>query len=122
MIPVVGCTNRAATSSLSPALSGHKMVGFCLAEELLAKSSLMEYARRGAQARIAELHDELNEIYRQFPDQRRAGKQAMKAVAETLNVRLRRRKRKPMTAAQKKAVSARMKKYWAGKRKAKASR
>lgn len=32
-----------------------------------------------------------------------------------------RRKRKPMTAAQKKAVGERMKKYWAARRKAKAS-
>lgn len=44
-----------------------------------------------------------NEIYWQFPDLRGAGKQALKSVAETLNVRLRRRKRKPMTPAQKKA-------------------
>ncbi len=88
----------------------------------MAKSNLMEYARRGAQARIDELHAELNHIYKQFPDLRHAGKQAMKAVAETLGVRMRRRKRRPMTAAQKKAVSARMKKYWAARRKAKSAK
>ena len=82
----------------------------------------MEYARRGAQARIDDLHAELNDIYRQFPDLRGAGKRAMKSLAETLNVKMRRRRRKPMAAAQKKAVSARMKKYWAARRKAKAAK
>ena len=58
----------------------------------------MEYARRGAQARIDELHAELNRIYKQFPDLRRSGRRAMKTVADTLGVRMRRRKRKPMSS------------------------
>lgn len=79
----------------------------------MAKFDLKEYARRGAHARIEELHEELNHIYKQFPDLRRAGRQALKSVAAALGVRTRRRKRPPMSAAQKKAISARMKKYWA---------
>lgn len=81
----------------------------------MAKLDLKEYARRGAEARVAELTSELASIYRAFPGLRaRRGA----AVAEASGERTASRHRKPMTAAQKKAVSIRMKKYWASRRKA----
>jgi hypothetical protein len=71
---------------------------------------LKAYARRGAEARISELTAELNEIYRVFPD---LGRGATRAPASNAGAGRRRRKRKPMSAAQKAAVSKRMKAYWA---------
>jgi len=81
----------------------------------LAKFDVNKYARLGAEARAAELSAELAEIYRAFPGMRRGGRVAAgDAVGGAV------RRRKPMTAAQKRAVSVRMKKYWASRRKEKA--
>ena len=81
----------------------------------MAKFDVNRYARLGAEARAAELGAELAEIYRAFPGLRaKSGGAAGAAGAVTV------RRRKPMTAAQKKAVSIRMKKYWASRRKDKA--
>jgi hypothetical protein len=83
----------------------------------LAKFDLKEYARRGAALRAAELTSELESIYATFPELRRmkgragAGPAALGAAGAA-------RKRKPMSPAMKKAVSIRMKKYWADRRKA----
>ena len=88
-----------------------------LAEVILAKFDVNRYARLGAEARAAELSAELAEIYRAFPGLRaRSGRAAVGAEGGAAALR----RRKPMTAAQKKAVSIRMKKYWAGRRKEKA--
>ena len=81
----------------------------------MAKLDLKEYARRGAEARINELTQELAAIYRAFPGLRRRG---ASAAPEPSAAAIRRRK--PMTAAQKREVSRRMKKYWAERRKASA--
>ena len=81
----------------------------------MAKFDVNKYARLGAEARAAELSAELAEIYRAFPGLRRGGRTAA-AGAEGGGPA--RRQRKPMTAAQKRAVSVRMKKYWANRRKA----
>jgi hypothetical protein len=81
----------------------------------LAKFDVNKYARLGAEARAAELSAELAEIYRAFPGLRRGGRGAAAGEAGGGAVR----RRKPMTAAQKRAVSVRMKKYWAGRRKEK---
>jgi len=78
----------------------------------LAKFDLREYARDGARARAAELQAELAKIYRLFPDLRGTGR-GRRAAAPTRPAR----RRKAMTAAQRKAVSLRMKKYWASRRK-----
>jgi hypothetical protein len=85
----------------------------------LAKFDVNRYALLGAEARVAELNAELAEIYRAFPALRRArgGRTAAAGAGESGAPR---RRRPPMTAAQKKAVSIRMKKYWASRRKAKA--
>ena len=74
---------------------------------------LKAYARRGAEARIAELTAELNDIYRDFPDLRRG---VTRSAAPRAGVGDLRRTRKPMSAAQKAEVSKRMKKYWAARR------
>jgi hypothetical protein len=75
---------------------------------------MKEYARRGARARVEELTQELAAIYRAFPELRRGGASAA-APARAGAVR----RRKPMSAAQRREVSRRMKKYWADRRKAK---
>jgi hypothetical protein len=94
----------------------------------MAKSSalLERYARMGAQTRLAELRAEIAEIERVFPDlaaPRRTvsvGAPANTADGETVApdqpVARKQRRRKPMTAAQRKAVGERMKKYWAARR------
>ena len=74
---------------------------------------LKAYARRGAEARITELTAELNEIYNAFPDLRRG---AARRTPSTAGAGRTRRKRKPMSAAQKAAVSKRMKAYWAARK------
>lgn len=78
----------------------------------MAKFDLKELARLGAENRVTELNAELAEIYRAFPELR-TGRASTTSAADA------RRTRKPMTPAQKKAVSIRMKKYWAGRRKEK---
>jgi hypothetical protein len=80
----------------------------------LANFNLKEYARVGAEARVRELTAELAQIYRAFPDLRRSGRLGAGSSPGTTP---RGRRRKPMSAAQKKAVGARMKKYWAARRK-----
>ena len=81
----------------------------------MAKFDVNKYARLGAEARAAELSAELAEIYRAFPGLRRGTRGA---EAGSTGESPARRHRKPMTAAQKKAVSIRMRKYWANRRKA----
>jgi hypothetical protein len=103
---------------------------------------MKDYARRGAQSRIAELQEELKAIYGAFPELRegtaRRGRPATAKVvinheeqftsrrpgvraaatggAPEAAARKTRRRRK-MTAAQRKAVGERMRKYWAAKKK-----
>ena len=88
----------------------------------MAKFDLKEYARRGAEARVTELTAELETIYGAFPELRRGRGRVPATVtagAEGSTAPARgRRHRKPMSAAMKKAVSIRMKKYWAERRKA----
>jgi hypothetical protein len=72
-------------------------------------------ARAGAEARVRELLDEVEEIRRAFPElreQQRGQKRVARSATEPA-----RRKRPPMSAAQKRAVGQRMKAYWAKRRK-----
>jgi hypothetical protein len=80
-------------------------------EDTLPTFDLKAYARRGAEARIAELTAELKDIYKAFPGLRSGGASAPQVAGG-----VRRRKRRVMTAAQKAEVSKRMKKYWAARR------
>ena len=92
----------------------------------MAKFDINSYARRGAEVRISELTQELESIYSAFPDLRtggrgRRGRRAAAATASPGGAApvARKRRRRGMSAAQKRAVSLRMKKYWAERRKAK---
>lgn len=95
----------------------------------MAKFDLNQYARRGAEIRIAELQQELESIYSAFPDLRggrpgQRGRRPGRASAgdtgtATVTASPRRRRRPTMSAAQRRAVSVRMRKYWAERRKAK---
>jgi hypothetical protein len=91
----------------------------------LAKSfDLKSYARRGAEARLRELADEAKQLLKVFPDLSASFDEDELPVNFILRKGARKaatgRRRRKMTAAQKKAVSARMKKYWAERRKAQA--
>jgi hypothetical protein len=92
----------------------HESEDFLAKEQTVAKLDIREYARRGAQARATELREELANIYRAFPELHRS-----EQAVDDERSRRTRRGRKPMGAAQRKAVSQRMRKYWSAKRKAK---
>jgi hypothetical protein len=80
----------------------------------LNQEQLRRLARLGAIARLQELQREEAAIRAQFPDLfGRRGRAAAAAPHET------RRWRRSLSAAQRKAVSERMRKYWAERRKAK---
>ena len=70
----------------------------------LSREQLRRLARLGAQARLEELKREEAAIRQAFPD-----------LGRTVSAGGRRRSR--MSAAARKAVSERMKKYWAARRK-----
>jgi hypothetical protein len=87
---------------------------------------MKEYARGGAELRVTELNEELQAIYAAFPDlagQRGPARAASResytddgqtiAPGETVTPKRRRRK---MTAAERKAVGERMRKYWAARK------
>ena len=80
----------------------------------LNRNDLRQYARLGAQARLAELRQEEAAIRRAFPDLF-AKSAAQPAVSSSGG----RRRRSRMSAAARRAVSERMKKYWAERRKVK---
>ena len=81
-------------------------------EVTLPTFDLKAYARRGAEARVAELTAELNGIYNAFPDLRRGSARSATATVGDADDESRCR-------AQKAAVSKRMKAYWAARRGAK---
>lgn len=94
----------------------------------MAPFDLKSYARRGAEARLNDLNSELESIYAAFPDLRPAGRARRGRGKAVVNheeqatggrTAARVRRRKPMTAAQRKAVGERMKKYWAARKAAK---
>ena len=88
----------------------------------LNQDQLRRLARLGAVARLEELRQEEAAIRAEFPDLfgrgRRAGANGSAAAARAEGSG-RRRRRRGMTASQRKAVSERMRKYWAERRKAK---
>ena len=87
----------------------------------LTRNQLERLARLGAQSRLDELRREEAAIRSAFPDlfgatRGRKAAKAAKAVAAAPAKRT--RKRRKMSAAEKRSVSERMKKYWAERRKA----
>jgi hypothetical protein len=75
---------------------------------------LREWARAGAEATLKRLRMEIVAIERTFPEL--ALPKTRRAVGRS--VRTARRRARRMSAAMRKAVSQRMKKYWAERRKA----
>jgi len=79
-------------------------------------TELQRYALLGAQARLQELAEEAANIYRTFPQLRtRTGSVGTTTSGES-EAPATRRRRFRMSAAQRKAVGKRMKKYWAARR------
>jgi hypothetical protein len=82
------------------------------------RKEMVRLARLGAMARLQALEQERTQILASFPELKNAsvGKAAGAAGAA------RAPRRRGMSAAARKAVSARMKKYWAERRKAKTAK
>jgi hypothetical protein len=87
-------------------------------------SHILGLARRGAEHRYAELKAEMASLTKTFPGlAAKVGKQISRTASRASTAakmeapKLRRRARR-MSSAARKAVSLRMKKYWAGRRKA----
>ena len=83
----------------------------------LNRQELNRLARMGAQTRLEELRREEAAIRQAFPDLFRGGAGRAKAAGGG-----RRRGRRRMSAAARRAVSERMTKYWAARRRAKAAK
>ena len=82
----------------------------------LTAERLRDLARSGAETVLKQLRAEIIAIERTFPEL--AIPQKRRAVREAFQSA--RKRVRTMTAAERKAVSDRMKKYWAERRKAKA--
>jgi hypothetical protein len=82
----------------------------------LSKAELNRLARLGAQARLEQIDAERRAILRMFPGLSLAGGRQVEAKASEAAPKKKGRKRRKMTAAEKKAVSDRMKKFWAARK------
>ena len=85
----------------------------------LSRVELKRLARVGAKARLEELRREEAALRRAFPDLFRGRGRSEDAAGDgaAAGGGRRRRRRSRMSAAARKAVSVRMKKYWASRRK-----
>jgi hypothetical protein len=91
----------------------------------LSRTELLQLARAGAGVRVAELRREIETIYRSFPELRhgrpagtvrgRRRTKPMAAGVEHANESAG-RKQRGWTAAQRRAVSVRMRRYWSARR------
>ena len=89
----------------------------------LSQEQLRRLARLGAIARLEQLREEEAAIRSEFPELFGRGRREDGAVAASAPASgKRRRRRKSMSADARKAVSERMRKYWAERRKAKAGK
>jgi hypothetical protein len=82
----------------------------------LSTDRLKNLARRGAEVALKELRAEIVAIERTFPELRLSARR--RALGRSVRAATSRTRR--MSAAARKAVSARMTKYWAERRKARA--
>lgn len=82
----------------------------------LSADKLRELARAGAEMALKELRVEIIAIERTFPEL--ALRKRRRALRRSINAATRRTR--TMSAAARKAVSERMKRYWAERRKARA--
>jgi hypothetical protein len=102
-------------------------VSVALSSKDMAKHSshIVEMARKGADHRYEELKAEIANLVKSFPHlaqgtRKRVSKAVSRGVvAVEAEVPTMRRQAKTMSAAARKAVSTRMKKYWAARRAAK---
>ena len=85
----------------------------------LTQEQLRRLARLGAMTRLNDLRAEEAAIRREFPELFGRGRQGRAAAAGDGPAP---RKRRAMSAAGRKAVSERMRKYWAERRKGKAGK
>ena len=94
-------------------------MGFGYYRSPMAKHShsILELAKKGATHRYQELKAEIASLLKAFPHLRygSAVSPAMPDSVEEATIR-RRRKRPKMSAAQKQAISKRMRAYWKGRR------
>jgi hypothetical protein len=87
---------------------------------------LLELARRGAEVRLSELVQEVKNIIGSFPDLRESVDNDELPLSFIIRRDARRanerkpheRRRRTLSAAARKAISQRMRKYWAARRKA----
>jgi hypothetical protein len=83
----------------------------------LNQEQLRRLTRLGAMARLEQLRQEEAAIRSEFPELFGRGRQAQPRDGQVSTGR--RRRRRAMSAAARRAVSLRMRKYWAERRKAK---
>jgi hypothetical protein len=89
----------------------------------LSAVDIHRLARIGAAARLAELEREIAGLRKAFPGLKSGSESApapaaaVAAVPKAASKASRRGRRKPMSAAEKRAVSERMKRYWAERKK-----
>jgi hypothetical protein len=89
----------------------------------LNQEQIRRLARLGAITRLEQLREEEAAIRREFPELFGRGRREDGATSASAPVSgKRRRRRKSMSADARKAVSERMRKYWAERRKAKAGK
>lgn len=84
----------------------------------ISREEMLKFARGGAVARIKELQAELETIYSTFPELRSTGhaRKAGGAAKATAQSKARSGASDAWSAAARKAVSERMKRYWAARR------
>jgi hypothetical protein len=80
----------------------------------LSTERLRELARAGAESALKQLRAEVIAIERTFPELARGGRSVRRSISAT------RKRTRTMSTAARKAVSERMKKYWAERKKARA--
>jgi hypothetical protein len=85
----------------------------------LNAEQLRRLTRLGAVARLEQLRQEEAAIRAEFPELFGRGRQRVRDAAPPPAKKTKRRRRTKMSAEARKAVSARMRKYWAERRKAK---
>ena len=91
----------------------------------LSTSDINKLARIGAAARLSELEAEIAGLRRAFPGlvsasgAKASATPAVRAVAAGSNRKSKPGRKHPMTAAERRVVSERMKKYWAERHKTK---
>jgi hypothetical protein len=90
----------------------------------LSTEQLRRLARLGAMARLEQLRQEEAAIRAEFPELfgRGRGRRGRRGNPASRRGNAGARRRRPMSAAARKAVSDRMRKYWAERRKAKGAK